>query len=82
MEFGDLKEKLHGPVRNARNIVIHQSMSDLFLKEFREQVAANPQYSPPPGMVWFTIYCDICVLFYLVIQCSKLSCNFVCAIIP
>ena len=82
MEFGDLKEKLHGPVRNARNIVIHQSMSDLFLKEFKEQVAANPQYSPPPGMVRFAIDCNICVTFYLVIQCSKLSCKFVWAIRP
>ena len=51
MEFGDLKEKLQAPVRNARNIVIHQSVTDMFLKAFIEQVDKNPLFSPPPGMV-------------------------------
>ncbi|XP_005112710.1 E3 ubiquitin-protein ligase TM129 [Aplysia californica] len=50
MELGDLKEKLQAPIRNARNIVIHQSLSDMFLKAFREQVEQNPTFSPPPSM--------------------------------
>ncbi|XP_046571270.1 E3 ubiquitin-protein ligase TM129-like [Haliotis rubra] len=49
-EFGDLKEKLQSPVRNARNIVIKQSLSDQFLDAFRQQVHRNPPFTPPPSM--------------------------------
>ncbi|XP_041370847.1 LOW QUALITY PROTEIN: E3 ubiquitin-protein ligase TM129-like [Gigantopelta aegis] len=49
-ELGDLKEKLQSPVRNARNIVIKQSLSDQFLEAFREQVNMNPPFTPPPSM--------------------------------
>jgi len=50
LELGDLKEKLQGPIRNARNIVIHQSMSDLFLNAFREQINSNPPYYLPQNV--------------------------------
>lgn len=40
-EYQDLKDKLHVPVRNLRNIVIQQSISDRFLQAFREQIAQN-----------------------------------------
>ncbi|CAG5122495.1 unnamed protein product [Candidula unifasciata] len=50
LELGDLKEKLQAPIRNARNIVIHQSLSDRFLKAFREFVEENPVYIPSPNM--------------------------------
>ncbi|XP_077861519.1 transmembrane protein 129-like, partial [Saccoglossus kowalevskii] len=47
-EYSDLREKLSAPIRNARNIVIHQSLSDQFLEAFREQVGLNPVYILPP----------------------------------
>ncbi|XP_059165695.1 E3 ubiquitin-protein ligase TM129-like [Physella acuta] len=50
LELGDLKEKLQAPIRNARNIVIHQSLSDMFLKAFKELVDKNAVYIPPPNM--------------------------------
>ncbi|CAL1539664.1 unnamed protein product [Lymnaea stagnalis] len=50
LELGDLKEKLQAPIRNARNIVIHQSLSDRFLMEFKEVVENNPKYTAPPTM--------------------------------
>ncbi|BFZ01867.1 hypothetical protein BsWGS_04906 [Bradybaena similaris] len=50
LELGDLKEKLQAPIRNARNIVIHQSLSDRFLKAFREFVEDNPMYITSPNM--------------------------------
>ncbi|XP_077992534.1 E3 ubiquitin-protein ligase TM129-like [Glandiceps talaboti] len=46
-EYSDLKEKLSAPVRNARNIVIHQSLTDRFLDTFREQVGLNPVFRLP-----------------------------------
>ncbi|KAI8777681.1 E3 ubiquitin-protein ligase TM129-like [Biomphalaria glabrata] len=50
LELGDLKEKLQAPIRNARNIVIQQSLSDRFLKSFKEFVDSNPIYVLPPTM--------------------------------
>ena len=41
MEYKDMKDRLNAPIRNARDIVINQSLSDLFLNAFREQVEAN-----------------------------------------
>ncbi|KAM4051725.1 E3 ubiquitin-protein ligase TM129 [Anomaloglossus baeobatrachus] len=43
-EYGDLKEKLHAPIRNAANVVIHQTLSDMFLDTFRSLVEANSVY--------------------------------------
>ncbi|KAH9492947.1 hypothetical protein Btru_023901 [Bulinus truncatus] len=50
LELGDLKEKLQAPIRNARNIVIQQSLSDRFLKAFKEFVESNPVFIKPPSM--------------------------------
>ncbi|RUS79554.1 hypothetical protein EGW08_012684 [Elysia chlorotica] len=50
LELGDLKEKLQAPIRNARNIVIHQSLSDRFLQAFTETVQQNSVFIPPPDM--------------------------------
>ena len=46
-EYGDIKDKLQSPVRNARNVVIHQTLSDQFLAAFGERVEANQQYFLP-----------------------------------
>ncbi|XP_018410267.1 PREDICTED: E3 ubiquitin-protein ligase TM129 [Nanorana parkeri] len=46
-EYGELKEKLHAPIRNAANVVIHQTLSDLFLETFRSLVEANSFYQLP-----------------------------------
>ncbi|MBN3305561.1 E3 ubiquitin-protein ligase TM129 [Amia ocellicauda] len=46
-EYGDLKEKLHAPIRNAANVVIHQTLSDMFLETFKAHVEMNQTYSLP-----------------------------------
>ncbi|KAM9330336.1 E3 ubiquitin-protein ligase TM129 [Gastrophryne carolinensis] len=46
-EYGELREKLHAPIRNAANVVIHQTLSDLFLETFRNLVEANHLYELP-----------------------------------
>lgn len=51
LEYRDLKEKLSGPIRNARNIVIKQSLSDQFLEAFHEQVNLNHDFRLPLNMV-------------------------------
>uniref|UniRef100_UPI00398EFF42 E3 ubiquitin-protein ligase TM129 isoform X1 n=1 Tax=Pristiophorus japonicus TaxID=55135 RepID=UPI00398EFF42 len=43
-EYGELREKLHTTVRNAHNVVIHQSLSDMFLDTFKIQVELNQRY--------------------------------------
>ncbi|MBN3276634.1 TM129 ligase, partial [Polyodon spathula] len=48
-EYGELREKLHAPIRNAANVVIHQSLSDLFLETFKSHVEMNERYSLPRG---------------------------------
>ena len=48
-DYGDLREKLQAPIRNARNVVIHQSLSDKFLEAFKEQVSQNEVYQLQEG---------------------------------
>ncbi|WAR22491.1 TM129-like protein [Mya arenaria] len=43
LDYKDLKEKLQSPVRNARNIVIRQTLSEQFLHAFAEQISLNPE---------------------------------------
>ncbi|KAM9849794.1 E3 ubiquitin-protein ligase TM129 [Aulostomus maculatus] len=49
MEYAELREKLHAPIRNAANVVIHQTISELFLETFRAQVDLNQIYTLPSG---------------------------------
>lgn len=51
MEYNDLKEKIRGPIRVARDVVIHQTLSDRFLQVFAEQVNLNAPYQKPHDMV-------------------------------
>ena len=44
MDYAELKEKIQNPIINARNVVIHQSLSDQFVKAFKEQVEQNQRY--------------------------------------
>uniref|UniRef100_A0A8B9UZ53 Transmembrane protein 129, E3 ubiquitin ligase n=1 Tax=Anas zonorhyncha TaxID=75864 RepID=A0A8B9UZ53_9AVES len=46
-EYGELREKLRAPISNAANVVIHQSLSDLFLETFTSLVETNQPYSVP-----------------------------------
>ena len=55
-EYNDLKEKLQAPIRNARNVVIRQSLSDRFLEAFQQHVDGNPVYHKPPDVVTAQIY--------------------------
>ena len=50
-EYSDLKEKLHSPIRMARDVVIKQSLSDRFLDAFKKQVDENDVFVKPPDMV-------------------------------
>ncbi|XP_055977511.1 E3 ubiquitin-protein ligase TM129 isoform X2 [Sorex fumeus] len=46
-EYGELCEKLRAPIRSAANVVIHQSLGDLFLETFASLVEVNPAYAVP-----------------------------------
>ncbi|XP_019737218.1 E3 ubiquitin-protein ligase TM129 [Hippocampus comes] len=48
-EYGELREKLHAPIRNSANVVIHQTISELFLETFQAHVDLNQPYSLPTG---------------------------------
>lgn len=50
VEYNDLKEKIRGPIRVARDVVIHQTLSDRFLQVFAEQVNLNAPYQKPHDM--------------------------------
>ncbi|XP_078270705.1 E3 ubiquitin-protein ligase TM129 isoform X2 [Rhinoraja longicauda] len=56
-EYGELREKLHTTIRNAHNVVIHQSLSDLFLDTFKIQVELNQRY-PLSGNQVDTQWCS------------------------
>lgn len=49
LEYGDLREKLQQPINNARNIVVHQTLSERFVAAFSQQVRSNSAYTLPPG---------------------------------
>ncbi|XP_077465957.1 E3 ubiquitin-protein ligase TM129 [Stigmatopora argus] len=48
-EYAELREKLHVPIRNSANVVIHQTISELFLETFQAHVNLNQSYSLPSG---------------------------------
>ncbi|XP_035505536.1 E3 ubiquitin-protein ligase TM129 isoform X3 [Scophthalmus maximus] len=48
-EYAELREKLHAPIRNSANVVIHQTISELFLETFKAQVDLNQPYTLPIG---------------------------------
>ncbi|KAG5263308.1 hypothetical protein AALO_G00263470 [Alosa alosa] len=48
-EYTELRDKLQAPVRNAANVVIHLTMSELFLETFRSFVELNQVYESPSG---------------------------------
>lgn len=50
LEYRELKDKLQAPVRNARDIVVIQSLSEQFLQAFADQIAQNPVFHIPEGM--------------------------------
>lgn len=41
LEYNDLKDRVSAPIRTARDVVIHQTLSDRFLATFKEQVEVN-----------------------------------------
>lgn len=47
IEYSDLKDRLSAPIRNARNVVIHQTISDRFINEFKLQVSRNGSVEIP-----------------------------------
>lgn len=50
-EYTELRDKLQAPVRNAANVVIHLTMSELFLDTFRSYVEQNQVYEHISGQV-------------------------------
>lgn len=57
-EYGELREKLRAPIINAANVVIHQSLSDLFLETFTSLVESNQPYPVPSTQVRLSIHCN------------------------
>ncbi|KAL7886380.1 hypothetical protein AOLI_G00066750 [Acnodon oligacanthus] len=48
-EYAELCEKLRSPIRNAANVVVHLTLSELFLETFRSQVEMNQVYRHTSG---------------------------------
>ncbi|XP_049340100.1 E3 ubiquitin-protein ligase TM129 isoform X2 [Astyanax mexicanus] len=48
-EYAELREKLHSPIRNAANVVVHLTLSELFLETFKSQVEMNQVYRHTSG---------------------------------
>ncbi|XP_043112493.1 E3 ubiquitin-protein ligase TM129 [Puntigrus tetrazona] len=48
-EYMELQDKLQAPIRNAANVVIHLTMSELFLETFKTYVRMNESYRCPSG---------------------------------
>lgn len=46
-EYGELCEKIRAPILRAANVVIRQSLGDLFLETFASLVEVNPTYAGP-----------------------------------
>jgi ribosomal protein S3AE len=46
-EYDDLRGKLQANIENVKNIVVRQSLSELFLDDFRRHIAQNPKYRLP-----------------------------------
>ena len=65
-DYGDLREKLQAPIRNARNVVIHQSLSDKFIEAFKEHVAQNDAYHLQDGE-------EVCTVCRKVLKEAKLK---------
>uniref|UniRef100_A0A1A8KD09 Transmembrane protein 129 n=1 Tax=Nothobranchius kuhntae TaxID=321403 RepID=A0A1A8KD09_NOTKU len=48
-DYAELRAKLRAPIRTSPNVVIHQTISELFLETFRAQVELNQRYTLPSG---------------------------------
>ena len=45
--YQDLRAKLRAPVQAARDIIVHQSLSERFVEAFLQQTAQNPKFPMP-----------------------------------
>lgn len=77
-EYSDLKEKLHSPIRMARDVVIKQSLSDRFLDAFKKQVDQNEVYVKPPDMVRrhlpiLSVSHNLIILLYFIASVNTLA---------
>lgn len=50
-EYSELCEKIRAPILRAANVVIRQSLGDLFLETFASLVEVNPAYAVPSSQV-------------------------------
>ncbi|XP_012713438.1 E3 ubiquitin-protein ligase TM129 isoform X1 [Fundulus heteroclitus] len=48
-DYTDFREKFQAPIRTSPNVVVHQTVSELFLETFRAQVELNQRYTLPSG---------------------------------
>ena len=69
LQYGELKEKLQAPLREARGVIVRQSLGDQFIAAFEKQVEQNGYYNLPssspvrielPYMVGFYGYYKLC----------------------
>ena len=49
LEYTQLRERVTTPLRKARDVIVHQSLSDQFLKAFEAQVQQNGRHILPPN---------------------------------
>jgi len=47
LQYGELKEKLHAPIREARGIIVQQTLGEKFTDAFKKQVEKNGFYNLP-----------------------------------
>lgn len=48
LDFQDLQDKIRRPITVLEGVKFHKTTIDHFLEVFREAVAHNPVYTPPP----------------------------------
>lgn len=60
-EYAELRANLHTPIRNSANVVIHRTISELFLETFRAQVELNEPYTLSSEQVHHR-WCSCCVV--------------------
>lgn len=71
-EYAEFREKLRGPIIHSRNVVIHLTMSELFLETFKAQVDLNQTYTLPSGQVSCSLYS--CFVTMLRTYCNSIHC--------
>ena len=68
-QYSQLRDRLLSPVRIARNVVFHQSLSERFAAAFAEQVGRNGVYALPHGSAVSYSHDVLCLVLFGVFFC-------------